>query len=313
MPSDRRAVVDSAGREVVLSGRPRRIFPTGNAAAAAVWCLSPAALLGWPPARPGEAPLLAVAHASVPRIARADPAAAAVAALSASGADLVLDFGDPAAPFVAFADLVQRETGIPAAVVDGRLARTGEALSLLGRLLGLTARAETLAAEWERARRAVAAARTGAARPKVHYAIGPRGERAARRGSIHLDPLGLVGAVAAPDIAAGARSRVAMDPAAAVAADPDLIVTTDPRFRACAASLAPWADLAAVRAGRIHLAPAPVLSWFDRPPSLNRIIGLRWLARLCYGDRYRGDLERGARAFHRLFYRAILPPGFRAG
>ena len=134
----------------------------------------------------------------------------------------------------------------------------------------------------------------------------------ARRGSIHLDPLGLVGAVAAPCVAASARSRVAIDPAAAVGADPDLIVTTDPRFHARAALPAPWADSRRC-AGRVHLAPAPVLSRFDRPRPLNRIVGLRWLARLCYGDGYRGDRDREARAFHRLFYRAVPPPDFRAG
>ena len=230
MPSDRRAVVDSAGREVVLSGRPRRIFPTGNAAAAAVWHLSPAALLGWPAARRGEAPLLAVTHDSVPRIARADPDAA-VAAQGASGTDLVVDFGNAAASCAAFADLAQRETGILAAAVDGRLVRTDEALALLGRLPGLAARAETLAAERASARRAVARA-VRAVRPRVRNAIGPRGERVAQRGSIRIAPLGLVGAVAAPCIAAGAPSRLAIDPAVAVAADPDLIVTTDSRFHA---------------------------------------------------------------------------------
>ena len=216
-------------------------------------------------------------------------------------------------PFAAFADLLQRETGIPVAAIDGRLARSGEALALLGRLTGLAARAEALAAEWERTRRAVAAIRANADRPRVHYAIGPGGERTARRGSIHLDPLDLVGAAPALDAGAGPQSRIAVDPAAVAAADPDLIVTTNPRFHARAASLEPWADLAAVRAGRVHLAPAPVLSWFDRPPSLNRIIGLRWLARLCRGDRYTGDLESEARAFHRLFYGVILPPDFRIG
>ena len=312
MPSDRRAVVDSAGREVVLPRRPRRIFPTGNAAAAAVLCLAPSALLGWPAPRPGEAPLFAAAHAAVPRIVRADPASAVVA-LRDSGADLVVDFGDANAPFAAFADLLQRETGIPVAAIDGRLARSGEALALLGRLTGLAARAEALAAEWERTRRAVAAIRANADRPRVHYAIGPGGERTARRGSIHLDPLDLVGAAPAMDAGAGPQSRIAVDPAAVAAADPDLIVTTNPRFHARAASLEPWANLAAVRAGRVHLAPAPVLSWFDRPPSLNRIIGLRWLARLCRGDRYTGDLESEARAFHRLFYGVSLPPDFRIG
>lgn len=312
MPSDRRAVVDSAGREVVVGPRPKRIFPTGNAAAAAAWCLAPDRLAGWPAARAGGTPPIAVPLPSVPAVGPGDVAGAA-AAVRAARADLVLDFGNRTAPFVAFADRLQHASGVPTAVVNGRLAQTREGLALLGRLFGDPARAAALAGEWERTWRVVSAVRPAAgAGPRVHYAIGPRGEKTARRGSIHVECLDMLGAVNVADVDTGEGGRVAVDPAAVVAADPDFVITISPEFHAAAATLEPWADLAAVRAGRIRLAPAPVLSWFDFPPSLNRIIGLRWLARTFYGGEADREFAAAARAFHTLFFGVSLPSGFAA-
>ena len=40
----------------------------------------------------------------------------------------------------------------------------------------------------------------------------------------------------------------------------------------------------AVREKRVYLAPTAPFGWIDRPPSLNRVIGLKWLAGLFYPD-----------------------------
>ncbi len=50
------------------------------------------------------------------------------------------------------------------------------------------------------------------------------------------------------------------------------------------------------------LAPAFVDRWIDRPPSLNRVIGLKWLAGLFYPEKFPQDLRETTRAFYRLFY-----------
>ncbi len=305
MPSDGRPAagfVDSAGRVVAADGPPRRVFPTGNAAAAAVWCLAPERLVGWPAARPGTRGPLTLPAAEVPMISLANTRTAAAAVRDAQ-ADLVLDFGNCAAPFIEFADRLHRQSGVPVAVVSGRLADTRASLALMGQLFGLAGRAEALAREWDRAVCAVSAALPApGAGPRVHYAIGPRGEKTARRDSLHVELLDMVHAVNAAPVESGAGGRVAVDPQAVAEAAPDHIVTIDAEFHARAAQIEPWASMAAVRAGRVHLAPAPVLSWFDFPPSFNRIMGLRWLAHVLYGAGAGGDLDREARHFHELFY-----------
>jgi len=304
--SDRRLIRDSAGREVALPARLGRVLPTGNPAAAAVYCIARDRLIGWPEPVPGQAAPIA---AQLPEAPRLNPyeLEKSVDAVRAAAPDLVLDFGNCGAAFVNFADRLQAETGVPVALVDGHLARTGESLSLLGRLFDVSERASDLDREWQRVWAEVSdsLARTQAA-PRVHYAIGATGEKTVRRGSIHLESLAMLGAENVAEVASGNGGRVRVDPRDVARWNPDLILTIDPDFHANAAALDNWGDIRAVRAGHVHLAPAPILSWFDFPPSINRIIGLAWLACLFHGDAYRPDLAAEAREFHRLFYAAEL-------
>jgi len=304
--SDRRMVRDSAGREVALPVRLRRVLPTGNPAAAAVYCVARDRLMGWPEPIPGQA---APISAHLPKVPRLNPyeLKKSVSAVRAAAPDLVLDFGNCGTAFVSFADRLQAETGIPVAIVDGHLSRTSEALSLLGRLFDVPERTEGLDKEWQRIWSGVsdALARIKAT-PRVHYAIGPAGEKTVRRGSIHLESLTMLGAENVAEVETGNGGRVRIDRHDVARWDPDIILTIDPDFHANAPSLDVWGNMRAVRAGRVHLAPAPILSWFDFPPSINRVIGLAWLARLFHGDAYCGDLAAEAREFHRAYYAADL-------
>jgi iron complex transport system substrate-binding protein len=274
------------------------ILPTGNPAASAILSLAPDALLGWPEAPPGSRP---PAHPLLPEVARlnAHELAPSVAAVRAMAPDLVLDFGTDNAVFAGFAKRLQAETGVPVALIDGSLANSAASLRRLGALLGVPERGEALAAYFERLWQPIAEA-LPAGGPRVHYAIGPRGEKTVRQGSIHLDVITLTGGEFVAPVDAGPGGRVSVSPAAVAAADPDLILTIDPDFHAAAQRLDIWADMAAVRAGRVYLAPAPVLSWLDYPPGPNRIIGLAWLARLFHGMDI--DVAAEAQAFHTLFH-----------
>src|SRR5262249_56738046 len=64
-----------------------------------------------------------------------------------------------------------------------------------------------------------------------------------------------------------------------------------------------WAAVPAVAARRVYLAPRLPFGWIDAPPSINRVIGLRWIAGLLYPDRFPEDIRTVAREFYRLFYR----------
>ena len=79
-------------------------------------------------------------------------------------------------------------------------------------------------------------------------------------------------------------------------------MTVDPTFAASVRTDAAWSGIRAVRASRVYLAPLVPFPWLDFPPSINRLIGLRWLGRILYPDRFAGDLRQEAREFYTAFY-----------
>jgi iron complex transport system substrate-binding protein len=58
----------------------------------------------------------------------------------------------------------------------------------------------------------------------------------------------------------------------------------------------------AVAEKRVFLAPTAPFGWIDRPPSLNRLIGLAWLANIFHGAKSPFDIVKDTRAFYKLFY-----------
>jgi iron complex transport system substrate-binding protein len=94
--------------------------------------------------------------------------------------------------------------------------------------------------------------------------------------------------------------------AAMIVADPDTIITWDRTFYDRVRNDPLWAGITAVRAGRVYLSPTAPFGWIDRPPSVNRLIGLKWLAGLFYPDLWEGDLRSETAAYYRLWYHVDL-------
>jgi iron complex transport system substrate-binding protein len=62
-----------------------------------------------------------------------------------------------------------------------------------------------------------------------------------------------------------------------------------------------WADIEAVKSHRVYEVPGIPFSWFDHPPSANRIPGLIWLCHIFYGQEEIVTREKIQR-FYALFY-----------
>ena len=86
----------------------------------------------------------------------------------------------------------------------------------------------------------------------------------------------------------------------------DAIKAVDPTFADSAAHDPTWAPVAAVRNGRIELAPHLPFGWVDLPPSANRLIGLWWLGKKLYPDLFPEDLRALTRDFYRRYYHVAI-------
>jgi iron complex transport system substrate-binding protein len=301
-----RVVVDSAGRRVEVPGPVRRLFAAGGPASIFVYTLAPDTMLGWSRAPTAEErPWLPDRYAKLPALGRLTGRGntANVEVVLAARPDVVLDFGSVGATYVSLADRVQEQTKIPYLLLDGTLTATPRAYSLAGDLLGVAGRGGALARyvegtlhDVDRRVDSVPAGR----RPTVYYARGPRGLETAAPGSINAESLDRLGA---RNVAAGSGTGLLTVSLEQVLAwDPDVILTLDAGFHAGLKSDAAWRGVRAVRDGRVYLAPLLPFPWIDSPPSVNRVIGLRWLGHVLYPDVFGGSLREEARAFYALFY-----------
>jgi iron complex transport system substrate-binding protein len=306
-----RLVADSAGRQVEVPDRIERVFPAGPPAMVFLYVLAPETLLGWTREfRGNEAAFVAEPYRDLPVLGRLTGRGgdANLEVVLAARPDLIFDFGSVAPTYVSLADRVQAQTKIPYVLIDGSFANTAAALRLFGRILGKEERAERLAAYAERT-----LAETDAIlrevpwdeRPRVYLARGPEGFETGVRGSINTEIIERAGAVNVAE-APGQRGIVNISPEQILLWNPDVVVTWDERFYEWVWQDALWQNVKAVQEKRVYLSPSEPFGWIDRPPSINRLLGLRWLTSVLYPERFEGDLHEITREFYDLFYQVRL-------
>lgn len=306
-----RQVTDSAGRQVTVPDTIERVFAAGPPASIFLYVLAPEKLLGWSRSpRAEEREFLAEAYRDLPELGRLTGRGntANIEAVLTAKPDLIFDFGSVAPTYTSLADRVQEQTSIPYILIDGTFANTVDSLRLLGSILGVEERAETLARYTENAFAEIDQTLEQIPqdqRPKVYFARGPAGLETGVRGSINTEIVERVGAINvahAPDQRGLANVSVEQ----VIIWNPDTIVTLDDRFFSTIERDPLWQGVDAVLLKRVFLAPKLPFGWIDRPPSLNRLIGLEWLARVFYPDNFDDDLRSKTREFFDLFYHLKL-------
>jgi iron complex transport system substrate-binding protein len=304
-------VTDSSGRAVMVPARVTRVFPAGPPAAILLYTLAPDLLLGWPRTnRPEECVYMLPDICARPEVGRITGRGntANLETVLALRPDLILDVGSTSGTFVSLALRVQEQTGIPYALLDGRFEATPQAYRTLGALVGRQDEAEKLARYAESTIQAILdriKAIRPESRPRVYYARGPRGLVTGLGGSINVETIELLARNVAGD-ARGGLANVSLEQV--LLWNPDVIVTIDQEFAASVGGDPAWASVAAVRDKRVHLSPKMPFGWVDFPPSVNRLIGLWWLAKILYPEHFREDLRMLTRDFYTMFYH-VAPSG----
>jgi iron complex transport system substrate-binding protein len=305
--ADTRPITDSAGRRVEIPQRVERVYAAGGPASILLYTLAPERMLGWNRAlTPAERAFVPARYAELPALGRLTGRGntANVETVLAARADVVIDYGALTATYVSLADRTQQQIGVPYVLLDGRLSAIPTVYSTLGELLGVADRgrelarhAEQVLAETDRRVAGVPAAR----RPSVYYARGPKGLETATRGSINVESIERLGGRNVAENL-GRAGVAAVSPEQVLAWDPEIIIAMDPGFAATVRADPLWKSVRAVREDRVYLVPQTPFPWIDFPPSVNRLIGLKWLGRIFYPEHFPEDLRRETRAFYTLFY-----------
>ncbi len=313
-PAQARTVTDSAGRTVQVPETVTRVYAAGPPASVLLYVMAPERLAGWPrPPTADERPFLAAPYRDLPETGRLTGRGdtANLERVLQARPDLIIDVGSIGDTYVSLADAVQAQTGIPYLLIDGRFEKTPAALRLVADLLGVHERGEQVAHYVEEVFSdldAVLRAAPEATRPRVYLARGPDGLETGLKGSINTEIIERAGGrnVVEASVSSMRRGIVRTSVEQVIAADPDTIITWDPNFYEGVWRDPLWAGITAVRRHRVFFSPAAPFGWIDRPPSVSRIIGLKWLAGVIYPDRLGLDMRAATRGFYRLFYHVDL-------
>ncbi|MFC0634833.1 hypothetical protein [Brevundimonas balnearis] len=249
------------------------VLAAGQPAALLVFALAPERLIGWPRRPAPDALALLPPSADRPEtgaLASGGPPIG-VEAAAATRPAIVIDYGDLDADYQALAARVRRELDVPYTLIDGALSATPDAFRQAGRALGLDAIAARYA---EDAEALLAALRPGSG-PSYYLARGDDGLETAFPDALAAQVLQAGGWA---NVATGGENLGRVSREQIAAWDPEVIVTQVPRFAEAVANDPFWRRRRSGAPRRLVLLPDRPFGWIDKPPSVNRLLGVAWLA-----------------------------------
>jgi iron complex transport system substrate-binding protein len=305
--------VDSAGRSVTLPATITKIAPSGAYAQIFLYTLCPEKLLGLSGAfSKKQKAYIDEKYWDLPVFGQfyGKNATMNFEEIIKVAPDVIIDIGEAKTGIAADMDGIQEQTGIPVIFVEATLQSTADAYDALGKVLGVEERAARLAAfsreTLELARRN-AAAIPESERVGVLYGGGEYGLDVAGAGSVHAE---VIDAVGATNVAVLGKVSDAGNDAVSIEQvllwNPDAVILAPDSNYDDIFSDKTWADVGAVKRGAVYEIPTGPYSWLDRPPSVQRILGVLWLGNLLYPELYDYDIVEKTREFYALFWRYEL-------
>lgn len=207
------------------------------------------------------------------------------------------------------ADKLQQQLNIPVIVVDGDIKQIEKTYKFLGELLGAEDRAEELIAYCNKTLKDVSELSKIIPEDKkvrVYYAEGPKGLATEPKTSSHALVLNMVNAENVAEVAVkggGGMSSVSLEQV--LKWNPDVIISWGADRGGAYDQILKspdWKNISAVKNNKVYEVPNSPFNWFDRPPSVNRFLGLKWLAGTLYPDVYKNDMVKEVKDFYKLFY-----------
>lgn len=143
----------------------------------------------------------------------------------------------------------------------------------------------------------------GIKKPTIYYAQGKDGLQTECDGSLHalLIPLSGAKIVHKCDKKGSDYGRVQISFEQVLSYQPDIILAYDLDFYNKIFEDKKWQLLDAVKNKRVYYIPREPFSWFDRPPSFMRFLGLKWLSSLVHEELANIDIKKETKDFYKLF------------
>lgn len=220
-----------------------------------------------------------------------------------SGAQVVIDVGEPKKTVVADLDALQAQTGVPFVHITATTAKMGDAYRKLGELLNMPAEAEALAAYCDRVYARTVEIAASVEKKSLLYITGDQGLNVIARGSYHAEIIDLLSdnlAVVESPSSKGTGNEVDMEQL--LIWNPEVILFAPDSIYADVKDRPEWQTMAAIQNGTYYEVPFGPYNWLGFPPSVQRYLGMMWMSELLYPEAAQYDLYGAVLEYFQLFY-----------
>ena len=306
-----RVFTDSVGREVEVPAQIDKVALSGPMAQIVLFALCPDKLVGVSNAWSTEAEqYLDEKYFTMPEIGQLYGGKGELnpETLLQSGAQIVIDVGEPKGSIAEDLDALQEQTGIPFVHITATTETTGDAYRMLGDLLNMKDEAETLAAYCENIYDRTVSIAGSVEKANVLYVTGDMGQNVIAAGSYHAEILDLLTnnlAVVDEPSSKGTGNEVSMEQI--LTWDPDVVIFAPESIYDTVADDAAWQSVTAIKNGAYYEVPFGPYNWMGFPPSVQRYLGMMWLSKALYPDAtVQYDLFDDVHEYYELFYHCDL-------
>ena len=305
-----RVFTDSCGREVTVPADIQKIDVSGPLAQMVVFAIAPDKMVGvanaWDESAKAyfdakylELPLLGQLYGGKGELN--------LETLLAAAPDVVIDVGEPKDSMAEDLDALQEQTGIPFVHIDAYLASMDDTYAMLGDLLAMPNEAQGLADYCRYAYDKVKAIADSVEKVNLLYVTGEEGLNVIAKGSYHAEVIDMLCnnlAVVDEPSSKGTGNEVDMEQI--LNWNPDAAIFAPGSIYSTVADNENWQTIPAIRDGRYYEVPMGPYNWMGFPPSVQRILGMQWMAKVLYPDAADYDMYETTQTYFQLFYHCDL-------
>ena len=310
-PNATRTFTDSTGREVEVPVQIDKVALSGPMSQIVLFALCPDKLVGVSNAWSKEAQeYLGEKYFNMPQIGQlyGGKGELNLETLLQSGAQVVIDVGEPKGSIKEDMDSLQQQTGIPFIHITADTESYPAAYRMLGDLLNMKDEAQTLAAYCEKIYDRTVSIAGSVEKANVLYVTGDMGQNVIAAGSYHAEILDLLTnnlAVVDEPSSKGTGNEVSMEQI--LTWDPDVVIFAPESIYDTVADDAAWQSVTAIKNGAYYEVPFVPYNWMGFPPSVQRYLGMMWLSKVLYPDATAEyDLFSDVQEYYKLFYHCDL-------
>ena len=228
-------------------------------------------------------------------------------AAAASGAQIVIDVGEEKQGMAEDLDNLQDQLGIPCVHVASTLATYSDCYKTLGELIGLPEvkeRAEGIAEYCASAYDEISGVMADIPedqRTSVLYLTGEDGLSVLAKGSYQANVIDMVcNNAAVVDDPSSKSNQTSMEQIANW--NPEFVIFAPQSAYDAAATDPTWQTLPAITNGDYSEVPSKPFNWLNGPPSVNQVLGMQWLPRVLYADKFDDDMYETVATYYKTMY-----------